>query len=294
MIEAAREVVVWANNNQDLAEDGLVVLVVSTYSSPPYTNDDAVSATVAALEQAGIPTLFGAAGCLVASDLTLGSALDLSLLTGGGHVLALVNCPGSPTPTYNPTLGCSGFLSPQEAAQVEEELSSCLASASPSVGPAAVADAAVALKSCALFLGDLRKYEKYACYADPSPLGSLLYPATNFSSPLPFSALKEWNVAAAAYPLPSAVGSRGLLTFLQGAWAQDDVNTVLSFFLNSSLVEDERRSGLNAQLAEWIRGVGDDGEPLLKNVNGVGINFVCDGGKEVRKAMKERMPTDWA
>jgi hypothetical protein len=79
MVDAAREVAAWASAHAAEAEDALVLILAADC-------DGACKAAAAAgFAAAGIPVLGGSAGCALASDLTVASAMAASQLAGGGH-----------------------------------------------------------------------------------------------------------------------------------------------------------------------------------------------------------------
>jgi len=265
MTSAAAEVVAWANAHAADAEDALVLLIVADCNGPACT-----SATAAAFASVGLPLLSGPEGCATASDLTLSAAMAAGALHGGGHALAIADCPSAPTPTYDETLGCTGFINATEGAAFEALVNECVSAPSAAEFAACVATV--------LGIADVPAH--YACYMDGS----------GRDPEIPFSRLLAWNAAAAAVPPPTAPGSRGLLTSLQGCWAQSYTSTVLSFLHDSSLLIDETRAEFNAvALLSWINATV---EPRpLKYVNLVGLNNACSGaGPTLLAELRKRLP----
>lgn len=109
MESAAAEVVAWADAHASEAEDALVLLIVADCNGQACW--DAASAAFGAV---GLPVLSGDAGCATASNLTLGAAMTAAALPGGGHALALMNCPAAPVQTYDDRCSCTGFYNISE------------------------------------------------------------------------------------------------------------------------------------------------------------------------------------
>lgn len=102
MEAAAEEVVAWANLHAAEAEDALVLVVVEFCGGDP----GCFAATAAAFARVGLP----APNCSLTTNMTLGDAMQLGSLAGGGHALALMACPSAPVNTYNDRLSCTGFI----------------------------------------------------------------------------------------------------------------------------------------------------------------------------------------
>jgi hypothetical protein len=255
MAAAAAEVVAWASAHAAEAEDALVLLVVAD------CNGDACNAaSLAAFAAAGLPAL---TSCAAASDLTLSAAMAAGALAGGGHALALVNCPSSPVDTYDDRLSCTGFFNVSQGEAFEAAVAACLS-----------APSAAELLACVQAVAGIADVpDHYACYTDGS--------GRNQSVPL--QRLQDWLFSTASVPPPSAPGQRGLLTSLQGTWAQNVQSTILSFLHDSSIVLDESRAQFNqGPLLQWL--------PQLQHVNLVGMNAVCHGGPELLAALRKRLP----
>lgn len=62
---------------------------------------------------------------------------------------------------------------------------------------------------------------------------------------------------------------------------------VLGFLHGSSLLNEERRSGLNGELARWVA---DGTMTTLPNM--VGVNNACHGGEALRRALQARLRED--
>ena len=261
MEAAAAEVVAWAGAHTQ-AEDDLVLLNVADCNGEACT-----AAALAAFARVGLPAVAGAAGCAAASDYTLAAAMAAAALPGGGHALALLDCPGAPAATYDDRRSCTGFFNVSQGEAFEAEVSACLAAPSP----------AEALACVEALAGLADVPDHFACYTDGS--------GRNASWPL--ARLREWVFETAALPPPSAPGQRGLLVSLQGAWAQNVQSSILSFLHDSSLLLDERRAGFNSgPLLAWL--------PQLQHVNQVGVNAVCDGGPALLAALRARLPASAA
>jgi hypothetical protein len=264
MQSAAREVVNWANDNASENEDSLVILIVADCNSQE-CNDLAE----AAFKAEGIPVMVNETGCAIASDFTLGAVMDASKLVGGGHAIAIMNCPSSSIPTYDETLSCTGYINSTEGAAFNTAIDQCL-----TLSPSAFLDCIEVL------VGIVNIPQHYACYVDGS--------GKNYS--IPFDNLQKYLIQTASQPLPVAPGSRGLLTSLEGCWAQNEASTILSFLHDSSLILDESRANFNKGfLLNTIR-VGNITHPrLLQNVNLVGINGACDGGNDLLFELRKRL-----
>jgi hypothetical protein len=257
MEAAAAEVVAWANAHSSEMEDALVLLNVADCSG------DCSAAALAAFSSVGLPAVSGA-GCAASSDYTLASAMAAALLPGGGHALALVNCPGAPINTYDDRRSCTGFFNVSEGEAFEASVSACFSAPS----------AAELLACIEVVLGVVNVPDHFACYMDGS----------GKNASWPFDRLLSWLVTTSSVPPPAGHGQRGLLVSLQGDWAQNTQSTILSFLHDSSLLLDENRASFNARLAEWVETPG-----LLRFVNQLGMNAVCDGGPRVLAALRKRL-----
>ena len=278
MQAAAQEVVAWANAHSAQQEDALVLVMSADCGG------DCAAAAQAAFLAVGMPVLSGTAGCAVASDFTLQSAMTASQLAGGGHAIALINCPSSSTNTYDPDLSCTGFLG-LDASEAKAQQARFGAAWRDCRAAAAHEHA---LRSCLHERLDLplpaapgcpELPDVYACYTDA---------LCGVNASYAFNRLKAYNAQVTAIKPPTAPGQRGLLTSIQGCWAQNDVSTVLSFLYNSSLVEDDTRADFNlVALPQWL----DATAPrALQYVNLVGMNAVCDNGPAVAALLKQRLP----
>ena len=74
----------------------------------------------------------------------------------------------------------------------------------------------------------------------------------------------------------------GRLYSHQALWQETDASVAIGVLHGSSLLEDERRSGLNAQLSERVA----DGSFDAKRANLVEVNNVCDGGAALLAALR--------
>ena len=269
MVSAASEVVAWANAHAGEAEDALVLLVVADCTSEDPNVQPACNANAAAAFQSvGVPIMVGDAACAAASDWTVGAAMTASALSGGGHAIALIGCPTAHVNTYDDRLSCTGFTNVTQGNAFEAEVSACVAKLSPSE-----------LYECVLVvLGVLDVPDHFACYASEP------------SASLAFDRLLQWNVNCTSVPPPVAPGQRGLLTSIQGCWAQNTQSTILSFLHNSSLIDDEVRANFNRVLAQWLAPGTPGAPPTLKYVNLVGLNNVCDFGAQLLPILRARLP----
>ena len=283
MQAAAQEVVDWANAHASEQEDALVLVMSADCGG------DCAAAAEAAFVAVGMPVLSGADGCAVASDFTLQAAMDAAKLAGGGHAVALINCPSSPTNTYDEDLSCTGFLglNASEAAATQARFGAAWRDCRAAAAAAAVDEREHALRGCLHARLALpaptgacpELPDVYACYT-PAHCGS--------NASYAFNRLKAFNEQVTSVPLPTAPGQRGLLTSIQGCWAQNDVSTVISFLYNSSLVEDDSRADFNAvALPAWLAAAAPR---ILQNVNLVGLNNVCDAGPALAAVLKQRLP----
>lgn len=267
MQSAVNEVVTWANEYAKDAEDALVILVVADCNSQE-CNDLAETA----FKAEGLPVIVGNDACAVASDFTLGSVMSASQLAGGGHAIAIMNCPSSSIPTYDDTLSCTGYSNTTEGAAFESAIEECISLSSPQ-----------AFIDCVdVIVGIINIPAHYACYLDGS----------GKNSSIAFDRLQDYLIQTAKKPLPIAPGSRGLLTSLEGCWAQNDASTILSFLHNSSLVLDESRANFNKGfLLDTIRSGNSTHPRLLENINLVGVNGACDGGLDLLLELRKRIVT---
>ena len=261
MAAAAAEVVAWAQTAGD-SEDEMVLLIVADCNGAQCD-----SATIEAFEAVGIPVYTGEEGCAVANDWTLGTAMTASELHASGHVAAIINCPMSPTPTYNDRLGCTGFINVTEGVIFETEAMACLEKLS-------LSDSMDCLEAIA---GILDFNAHYACYTG----------IKGRNATLPFSRLLDWLIATTSVPPSTTPGQRGLLTSIQGCWAQNVQSTVFSFLHDSSLIDDESQPHFNTWLAHLLA------SDTFKYVNLVGVNNVCDGGQAMLAAARTHIPATY-
>ena len=259
MRAAAAEVVAWANAHAADQEDALVLLIVADCNGGA-CNDAAEAAFLA--EGLRVQN-----DCGAASDWTVAAAMSASAMAGGGHAVALMNCPSAPVNTYDDRLSCTGFFNVTAGEVFEAEVNECLSSAPDE------------LQACIeAVAGILDTPDHYACYAD----------GTGANATTPFERLLAWNAAVAAVPPPT---QRGLLTSLQGCWAQNVQSTILSFLHNSSLLGDEVRSNFNSEhLLAWVALGNASHPPPLATVNLVGVNNVCNGGMQLLAEIRKRIP----
>jgi len=68
---------------------------------------------------------------------------------------------------------------------------------------------------------------------------------------------------------------------MQAMWQESTASVVIGELHLSSLLEDEERSGLNRRLAGRVRG------GTYGNLNLVEVNYVCDGGEELKGALDD-------
>ena len=73
----------------------------------------------------------------------------------------------------------------------------------------------------------------------------------------------------------------GFFTQAQALWQETDASVAIGVLRNSSLLLDERRSALNALLAGEARAKGR----WRRSVNLFEVNDVCDGGRELARAL---------
>ena len=262
---AAAEVVSWANNHSAEQEDALVVLVVADCNS-----DACVTAANAAFAAVGMPAVGGSAGCAAASDYTLSTAMAASALAGGGHAIAIVNCPLAPETSYDEERSCLGFL---PASERSSSLSAALAACMRSDDVRACAEHVSGCNGPCPAIPDT-----YACYTDGS----------GRNASYAFNRLRDWLNQTAAVAPPSAAGQRGLFVELQGCWAQNDASTVLSFLYNSSLLDDDARAEFNRGFL--MDAIQADANPrTMENIGLLGINAACDGGPEILAELRKRV-----
>ena len=309
MLAGAQEVVAWANRpGASQTEDELVMLSVWDC-----VGDGCWDAALAAFKQAGLPAITGAA-CDAATNWTLADAMAAAALPGGGHVVALVNCPYWGLQTYNGRIGCTGFKNYTLGSEFISQVSECgsVFDEAHRTNLLTPVDATLSEPLRLLALMDrVNAVSKrragqsaWALAGEPTPTSSTIswpqieacleagveildssehYACYNGSSTqaIPFGILKAWNTKMAAQDPPPA-----LLYWLQGAWAEHIASIVFGFLHKSSLLLDETRSSLNARYTEWIATPG-----LFKYYpGGVGINAVCDGGQDMLDTLREQLP----
>ena len=113
---------------------------------------------------------------------------------------------------------------------------------------------------------DLEADGAYTCYRNDS------------SRALPLTRMWNYlgNVSAAGPP------ADGRLYSHQALWQETDASVAIGVLHGSSLLEDERRSGLNALLSERVA----DGSFDARRANLVEVNNVCDGGAALLAALR--------
>lgn len=264
MEAAAAEVVAWADAHADEREDALVVLIVADCGG----GAACVVAAADAFAAVGLPVVQGA-GCAAASDWTLAAAMEAAQLPGGGSAVALINCPLGPTNTYDDRWSCTGFFNLSTGLAFEAAVSECLTS--PSLPE---------LEACVEALwGIVDARDHFSCYT-----------VGGSNASVPFAQLLAWNQNVTAVPLPSAPGSRGLLTSIMGCWAQSTQSTIFSALAGSSILLDEANSSFNANLVRWLEPGNATHPSLFPNINIVGSNNVCDHGLELVSVLRKRLP----
>lgn len=97
MADAAKEMVEWAAANS--ADEDLILLAVTDCEGA-----DCYAKAQAVLTDAGVPTHI--VDCSALQGMTLGKALELSKLPGGGHLLPIYDCVDG---NYHPEVTCSGY-----------------------------------------------------------------------------------------------------------------------------------------------------------------------------------------
>lgn len=251
MDKALDEIVQWANTYHD-GENDLVLLNIwdCRYLDEVHHAPDCLSRVKSAVKKAGIPSL----SCDGLLNATVGSALQLSQLADGGHILAYLNC-NNPDPsfvTFDEDLACAGFTDPNETATWREEVDKCLA-----------ADQGMWANCFQALDGLFNTSLHYSCYP-----GGL-------NREFAFQRLLAFNTNLSSLPPPNYFYS------LMGAWASTDESVAMGFLQNSSLIQEEKESGLNARLTGWVQ----DG--MFKHVPSmIGINNVCNGGLELMQALR--------
>jgi hypothetical protein len=206
------------------------------------------------------------ADCGAAADFTLSAAMAAARLPGGGHAVVLYECAMAPVNTYDDRLSCTGFFNVSEGEAFEAEIAEC--TSAPSLQE---------LLACVQALVGIADVpDHFACYPDGS----------GKNETVPFERLLAWLEETTAAPLPSGPGERGLLSSIQGCWAQNVQSTVLSFLHGASLLLDDTRAEFNSRaLLEWVSAGGP-----LKHVSLVGMNNVCGGaGPQLLAALRGRL-----
>lgn len=109
---------------------------------------------------------------------------------------------------------------------------------------------------------------EYVCYESPLEANNTAIPWTHMTNFL--------TTNTATMPV-----SNGVPWGIGGNWQSSAQSVVLGTLHNSSLLQDEARSGINAWLADSIRA------GMMKNLNLLGVDNVCDGGREIQQAINE-------
>lgn len=276
-VSALEEVVTWANNNVDAEhpEHSLVLINAWDCVGEGGCNYD----MLADFDKLGVPILTNDR-CDELWNMTVGAALEAGRLAGGGSVLAHNGCAGPDGwVTYTDEYECSGFLNTTAGDKWRAEVQNC-------VGPLPFAtsphephphdldlgafDWSRILECAKTLVGIIAVPSHYNCHR---PLG--LHHDYAFDRMLQFSG----HITSLE---PPAMPNARLYSALAN-WAEGIEDVVLGFLHASSLLGDEHRSGLNAQLTEWVLA----GE--FKHINLLSVNNVCHGGNELLDALRTRV-----
>jgi len=114
-------------------------------------------------------------------------------------------------------------------------------------------------------VGGLRK-DKYACYGDDE------------NKQVAFSSLDRYLTNATELLLRP----EGLLWMTQAHWQSDTASVPMGLVHNSSVTEDERRSGVNGYLATAMEG------GRMSSLNFLELDEVCDGGDRILQLLRAR------
>lgn len=200
-----------------------------------------------AVQQAGLAIV----PCQTLASLTMGQALDTGRLPGGGHALAIVD--GCLEMNWNETLSCSGYGS-----------SKARLGAAVGTRPqgADIEEAVARAQGLARQGSELRTY--YTCYGS----------SRDFPTARLFDYLDRTSVGG-----PPAAGG---LWQMQALWQETKDSVEIGVLEVSSLLLDESKSGLNAQVTRAVAA------GRWKDINLLEVNNVCDGGPELLAALRAR------
>lgn len=312
MQAAAAEVVAWTQRpGANQTEDELVMLSVWDCSGGTACDD----AAVAAFEAVGLPVIHGAA-CDAAVNWTLAETMAAAALKGGGHAVALLNCPYWSLTTYNARIGCTGFKNYSQGTQFVGTVKTCLGDASTGlldertgelpplshllyaiehrnaasrVDRSAVPQLVELPASLAASKVSINWPQVEACISAGLQLLDSKDQYTCYegsdTADIPFGLLEKWNEGITAQVPPH---NPNLLYWIQGAWAEHVASIAIGFLHGSTLLQDEVRSKLNARLVEWVASP----DIFKYNPGGVGINAVCNGGSAILDALRARLPSE--
>jgi len=112
---------------------------------------------------------------------------------------------------------------------------------------------------------------EYTCYSDSS------------TNAFPINRMNEYLKKTVAKGPPA----NGNLWQIQAIWQETTSSVTVGIQNGSSLLEDERRSGLNAMSKAWIT----SGEVDVSRANMWEINNVCNGGLELLAALRNKTTT---
>jgi hypothetical protein len=220
----------------------------------------------------GIPI----ASCDEVFSMTLGDAVNASLMPNGGHMLAFFDCPDPPGwITYDDTFECSGFKNVSEDFAFRAAAQACLPVPIP---PELMGDAVATL------------FEPEARESLMSWLACLEAAIDLLNFPSHYSCT---NSATRAFAMDRMLAFNQNITSLTppsdpaylytaaGAFAEGWEDVAIGFLRGSSMLQDEQVAGLNKQLAAWVT------QGAFKHIpNQLGLNNVCDGGNELLHTMR--------
>ena len=224
--------------------------------------------------------------CSQMNGLTAQTASQRGKLKGGGSLLAVFGCKDD---HYDSSVACSGYgnkLVGFDTASAELAYNTSLTAsngASESVAASmcngqGTISACEGTSGCAWSHFGCVNKKVAALKADGS--NSLYYTCYSDSSTKAFPLNRMW---AYVQKTIAAGPSGGNLYTLQTLWEESVASVEIGELHGSTLLDDEKKSGLNAMLTAKIT----SGALNMTRINFVEVNNVCDGGPALLAALKK-------
>lgn len=252
---AMEEVVAWANKNQ--AMEDLVVIY-----NWDCTGSDCNAKMSQALAKAGIAAV---SDCSIVAGLNVGTAAAKGALSGGGHVLVLQGCVDQ---NYDANLACSGFDGPGMSNDLSVDKDPC-----------------TQLPTNSTFDEQQACGEKLRDQLPDSPaynLSARRSPLLGYYSCWEGGVNRDFAVNRLLDSLTKVAAKtpNGHLQEIQSIWQESVPSVVIGVAHLSSLLNDEKKSGLNALMAEKIKA------GVFEHISYFEVNNVCDNGPQLLDALR--------